>query len=275
MVWSGIFYARQSSDGTWSSPQNISIFRGSAPQLAVDGAGTVHVVWWGGGVVSLDTFYAKRSSDGTWLSPQNISNTSGDSFIPQLAVDERGAVHVVWPDRTPGFYDIFYARRSGDGTWSSLQKISNNSDTSESPQLAIDRSGTVHVVWSDSTPGNWEIFYARRSSDGAWSAPEDISNTPDSSWTPQLAVDESGAVHVVWDDLITGWTPDILYAKRSSDGTWSSAQNISNNAGSSEWPQLAVDGNRAAHVVWGDTPPATWLSTTPAPIVPRRPGVPA
>jgi len=219
----------------------------SNPQLAVDAGGAVHVVW---GDTTI--FYAKRSSDGIWLGPQNISDNSGWSGYPQLAVDAGGAVHVVWQDSAPGNYNIFYARRSSDGIWSGPQNISNNSGDSWQPQLAVDAGGAVHVVWSDSTPGNSDIFYAKRSSDGIWSGPQNISD--DSGWSakPQLAVDADGAVHVVWGDTT------IFYAKRSSDGIWSGPQNISDDSGWSGYPQLAVDAGGAVHVVWSSTVPGDY-----------------
>jgi len=253
-IFYDIFYARRSSDGAWSGPQNISNDSGYSwqPQLAVDAGGAVHVVWSDSTPGNYNIFYAKRSSDGIWLGPQNISDNSGWSGYPQLAVDAGGAVHVVWQDSAPGNYNIFYARRSSDGIWSGPQNISNNSGDSWQPQLAVDAGGAVHVVWSDSTPGNSDIFYAKRSSDGIWSGPQNISD--DSGWSakPQLAVDADGAVHVVWGDTT------IFYAKRSSDGIWSGPQNISDDSGWSGYPQLAVDAGGAVHVVWSSTVPGDY-----------------
>jgi uncharacterized repeat protein (TIGR01451 family) len=257
VVWrqgSEVFYARRSSDGTWSSPQNISNTPdcSESQQLAVDGGGIVHVVWEDCSPESgIDIFYARRSTDGTWSSPQNISNNPGPSLKPQLAADGGGAVHVVWYDDTSGIWEIFYARRSSDGTWSSPQNISNTPDYSASPQLAVDGGGTVHVVWYEQSDWYCEIFYAQRSSDGTWSSPQNISNTPGRSESPRLAVDGVGTVHVVWRDGTPG-NDDIFYAKRSSDGTWSSPQNISNTSGASGGSQVAVDAIGTVHVVWSD-----------------------
>jgi uncharacterized repeat protein (TIGR01451 family) len=176
----------------------------SNPQLAVDRSGAVHVVWEDSTPGKSDIFYAKRSSDGAWSGFQNISSTSGGAANPQLAVDASGTVHVVWEDSTPGYLDIFYAKRSSDGTWSGLRNISANSGWSANPQLAVDRSGAVHVVWQDSTPGNTDIFYAKRSSDGAWSGSQNISSTSGGAANPQLAVDAGGTVHAVWSGYASG-----------------------------------------------------------------------
>ena len=113
-------------------------------------------------------------------------------------MDASGAIHAVWEDDTPGNDDIYYAQGRNNGTWSSPQNISNTPGRSGSPQLAVDESGTIHVVWWDFTPGTPDIYYARGTSDGTWSTPRNISSTPLWSMSPQLAVEGNGAVHVVW-----------------------------------------------------------------------------
>jgi len=254
--WSNgdIYYTRRENNGTWSSPVNISNNPGTRdrPQVVVDRSGIVHVVWTDFTTGSGDIYYARRGSDGTWSSPQNISNTLMESLNPQLAVDGSGAIHVVWADSTPGPEDIYYAQRGSDGTWSSPKNISNSSECSRAPQLAVDKGGTVHLMWSesDSNLENGEIFYARRSSNGTWSSPQNISNTPGGSDSQQFVLDESGVIHVVWADGVSD-TSDIYYVKQSSDGVWSSPQNIS-NLGHSGAPQLTVDQDRTVHVVWSD-----------------------
>ena len=181
----------------------------------------------------------------------NLSNTSGDSWYPQLAVDGNGTLHVVWGDDTPGSSGIYYVRRDSDGTWSSPRNISNNSGYSNIPQLAVDGNGVLHVAWLDDTPGNYDIYYAWRDSDGTWSSPQNISNSFGNPFYLQLAVDGSGALYVVWSESPPGYL-DIYYAWRDSDGTWSSPRNISNRFGHSWFPQLAVAGGGAFHVVWSD-----------------------
>ena len=261
-----IFYARRASDGTWSSPQNISTTPGFSenPQLAVDQGGSVHVVWEDTTPGNYEIFYARRSSDGTWSSPQDISNNPCDSRHPQLAVDESGAVHVVWDEYILSgydYYDIYYAGQGSDGTWSSPQNISNNPGGSVYPQLVVDKEGAVHVVWKDHIGQYTDIFYARRSSDGTWSSPQNISNTPSISGLidQQLLAVDRGSVHVVWqDDVGPPWHTEIFHAKRSSDGTWSSPQNVSNNPGYSGTPQLAIDEIGAVHLVWNDLDQNGW-----------------
>lgn len=264
VVWNSpeeIYYARRGSDGIWSSPLNISNNSGYSgwPQLAVDGSGAVHVVWADNTYGNYNIYYAQRGSDGIWSSPENISSNSGESHYPQLAVDVDGAIHVVWQGGSYGYKKIYYSRRGSGGTWSSPQALSNNSSDSDDQQLAVDKTGVVHVVWSHVVypiyvSENWEIYYVRRGRDGNWSAPMNISNNLGYSRMPRLVVDGRGAVHLVWHDQVQiSGEYDIYYAERGSDGVWFSPQNISNSPGESMFPQLVVDGHGIIHVVWSES----------------------
>ena len=76
----------------------------------------------------------------------------------------------------------------------------------QSTRPAIAVSGnTVHVVWDDNTPGNFDILY-RRSTNGGVSFTEPIKNLSSNtgiSFQPAIAVSGSN-VHVVWEDETSG-----------------------------------------------------------------------
>jgi hypothetical protein len=143
-----------------------------------------------------------------------------------------------------------------------LYKCINNNDNelivsptpSTPPPTPVDN---VCTVWQDSTPGNYDIFFARSTDGGlTFSEPENISESPRNSLEPKV-ICEGNNVYVVWHEDITGTpgTPglsDIFFA-RSSDGglTFSEPENISENEGGSFLAQISVEGNNV-YVVWQD-----------------------
>ena len=114
---------------------------------------------------------------------------------------------------------------------------------------SISSGRAVHTVWHDDTPGNFDIFYKR---DGADFDPTTInlSNNAGSSVNPAIAVSGNN-VHIAWSDFSFG-NFDIFY-RRSFDGgaTFGPIINLSDNAGSSGRPAIAIFGNNV-HVVWQD-----------------------
>ena len=113
-------------------------------------------------ILSLVTAIAAVSSQGqTFSTPSNISNNAGASVNPRLAVDGSGNINVVWQDLTHGNLEIFFSRSTDGGVSFSPSNISNNAGASVNPRLAVDGSGNINVLWQDSTPGNFDVFFSR------------------------------------------------------------------------------------------------------------------
>lgn len=202
------------------------------------------------------TLAAGVSAEG-WSSPTNISSSSGDSKRPAVAVGVDGSVHVVWEDQSPGNWEIFYASRAPGGLWSPPANVSNNAGGSFRPAVAVGPDASVHVVWHDDTPGDYEIFHAVKAPGGEWSTPVNISNSSKWSYWPSLVVRAEGFVHAAWHDSTPGnW--EALSASKPPDAAWSPATNISRSAGTSFTPRLLVAGDGSVHAVWQDDSSGTW-----------------
>lgn len=148
-----LYYQRQEGQ-SWSSPIVLSDGVGD-PDIAADGAGNIHVVYFGGH----DIFY-KIWNGSTWSAPTNISNNSWCSSVtPSLAVDSKNNVHVVYGG-CDGNGDIFYQKWDGT-SWTSPTNISQNNTESLRPAIAVASDGTGHVVWTNQTPSLvFDIFYS-------------------------------------------------------------------------------------------------------------------
>ena len=245
-----LYYAKRASDGSWTGPQNLSnsSLSSTGGRLAVDGNGTVHVIWgeWPGWW-TFDLYYAQQGDEGVWSEPYAIARDLGMTGGTDLVADPEGDVHVIWqgPGEVSG--DIVYAKRDRDGTWSEPHNVSGTPGFTQSPQMALDGQGNIHVVWWDQTATKPGIHYARRSRDGTWSTSLKI---PGSTATaPELAVDGEGNAHVVWANE---YDDEIYHTWREPNGHWAQPANVSNSAGTSVSPGLAVDAEGNIHVVWWD-----------------------
>src|SRR5258708_27901660 len=84
--------------------------------------------------------------------------------------------------------------------FSTPKNVSNNSDFSFTPQLAVDLGGNIYVVWEDDTNTNSNILFSRSTDGGTFSAPKGVSNSAGFSFNPRIAVDSGGTINVVWQD---------------------------------------------------------------------------
>jgi hypothetical protein len=245
-------YFKKSVDGgvTWKTDKRLTNNAGDSryPRIAVDGS-NIYVVWTDY-TPGTPEIYFKKSDDGgaTWRTNKRLTNNAGYSYAPAIAVDGSN-IYVVWADSTPGNYEIYF-KKSDDGgaTWATNKKLSNTAGYSEDPAIVVDGSN-IYVVWTDYTPGNYEIYFKRSVDRGAtWKADKRLTNNPGGSYTPAIAVDGSN-IYVVWEDDTPG--NEEIYFKKSDDGgaTWTANNRLTNDALGSMYPAIAADGSNV-YVVW-------------------------
>lgn len=195
-------------------------------------------------------------SNAQWQADVRLTNEPAYSWTTDnnawcIASSDK-VVHVVWFDlRDNGNSEIYYRRSADAGeTWGEEIRLTNNSDMSRFPSVAVSGS-VVHVVWEDNRDGNPEIYYKRSTDAGiTWEA--DVRLTNNSAISAEASVAVSGSnVHVVWTDDRDG--DYEIYYKSSTDGglTWGADTRLTNHTAYSRMPSVAVSGS-LVHVVWAD-----------------------
>jgi hypothetical protein len=170
-----------------------------------------------------------------------IIKTPQGGVQPQAAVDEQGAIHLVYLYGDPGAADIGYARKDA-GADSFSKSIRVNSEpgsaiavgTVRGARLALGRGGQVHVAWNGSSktapkaPGNSvPMLYSRLAGDGrSFEAERNLmQSTSGLDGGGTIAADASGNVYTVWhgQHMVNG-KPDSgedkrrVYLAQSRDG---------------------------------------------------------
>ena len=217
-----ILYKRSTDGGnTWSAVERLTWTSMDSyhADVAVDSSNNVRVVW--NEVANNSEIMFKRSQDDglTWDSRVRLTYTSGSSYMSHLAINVAKVIFLVWYDKTPGNFDIYF-KKSQDGgqTWSSPARLTYNSGDSVSPCIHVDSPSTLHVAWVDNTPGVYEIYY-KGSTDGGstWSALERLtwnSNTGGGASGPCLTADNENRVRIVWADISQGSNNEIYFKRR-------------------------------------------------------------
>lgn len=220
---SDISFSHSSDHGTtFSIPESLSLHAGNSvsAQVATDLNGNIDVVWANNSPGNFDVFFSRSADNGsTFSSPKDISNASGLAQNPQMGVDAKGNINVIWQDNTPPDFnsDIYFARSSDGGvTFSSPLNISSTAGFSGNSFLTVDAGANINVAWEDNTPGNKDIFFSHSTDSGAtFSAPLNLSNDPGLSLAADIAADRNGNINVTWQDATSGIS-QILFSRFAS-----------------------------------------------------------
>ncbi len=272
-----IFYIRwDASSSSWTTTEIVSTEStgsSSTPSLAVDTSGNVHVAWedftdYAGAGTDRDIFYKRWDvSSSSWTTAEVVSIDSYQLvYRPSLAVDTSGNVHIAWEDKIGTDYDIFYRSwNTSSSTWTATERVSTES-TSDSHRLslAVDTSGNVHIAWEDWTNyagagTDVDIFYKSWNFSSSWTTTEIVSTeSTGACYSPSIAADTLGNVHVVWQDLTDyagagGTDYDIFYKSWNSSSSWTITEVVSTEStAESRYPYLAVDTLGNLHIAWED-----------------------
>jgi hypothetical protein len=167
------------------------------------------------------------------------------------------SVYVVWSEQGS---DILFKRNAI--SFDPSINLSNNAGKSSAANVAASENN-VYVVWSDDTPGNFDILF-RKSTDGgaSFGGTVNLSNTTGNSDQPAVAafgdIVYGQNVYVAWRDDTPGTgNSEILY-RRSTDGgaSFGGSVNLSNTTKNSSQPAVAASGPSVlynnVYVVWSD-----------------------
>jgi hypothetical protein len=187
-----------------------------------------------------------------WTNVKRLTWTSGDSYAPAIAADSSGKIHLIWDDDTPGQREIYYKRSTDEGiTWEVTRRLTWTSNESLDPAIAVNSSDQIHVVWADSTLGNFEIYY-KSSADGglSWTPAKRLTWTLGSSEEPAIAVDSNNQIMVVWSE--GNWNNREIFSRRSLDGgaQWGPVSRLTWMPGGCSLPAVAIDASDKIHLVW-------------------------
>lgn len=293
VVWvrdGSIWYNRSTDAGvSWDGEEVL--YPGSeyrSLSIATDPQGRVHLVWQVG-TDKTQAFYARSTDEGeTWQQdPFVLVTGAARPWNPSVAADAWGGVHVTWYDARWGGWmsgqgrraeDYFgnweiYFRRSLDGgeSWTEdEQRLTTDDAASILPCVMADGYQGVHVTWSDSRDGNYEIYHKRspsRGAPGSWTLDKRVTEDLASSERPSIATDFIGRIHITWLDYsICG----IFYTFSTDAGTtWSGAERVDDPLPSrtSENASIAMDRVGGIHVVWDRVTQVYYRRARPEPIL--------
>jgi hypothetical protein len=258
-------YLKKSADSatTWAPGKRLTWTSGDSylAAMAVNAYGYLYIAWCDG-TTGNDEIYFKKSTDGgaSWSNGRRLTWTAGASHRPQIAADSLGHLHVVWSEETAGGWEMYYKKSTNGGdSWLASKRITWTNGASAYGKIAADSSNRLHVIWKEETAENAEIFYKKSTDNGeTWATNKRLTWNSGDSYSPAMAMNSSGVIHIVWGDNTPGNFE--IYFKKSADGgdTWTTNKRVSQTSGVSSDAAVSVDSSGIIHVVWDDATPGNW-----------------
>jgi hypothetical protein len=209
------------------------------PQLVLDRANQLHLVWWDNSLRATggDVLYRQRMPDGNWTAVDSLTSDF-TSLISQYDVQLRlrpdGAVCAFWVALEELQY---YQRCRHNGAWDTPQPIFRATGIKRDFQPAFAPAGDLHLIYLDMAGDIHSGEQQQQLSDGPAS-------------DAKLAIDANGRLHAVW--MMTRNYPYTVEHRWSDDGgvTWSPVATASAADGAERPPSLKADAAGNVHLVW-------------------------
>lgn len=222
----------------WSASEVIPVaaIDSREPAIAMIGE-TLHLVWNHNRML-----YHAWCSAGAWSQPTRVA--IGEQ--PVLAATAGGQLHCLFVNQFLRNYDIYHVAWDGNA-WSLPVNASLTYGASSQPALALGADGTLHAVWTDTTPGHSTIYYGTRGST-FWA---NRSVPSGRGIAPSIAAAPDGTIFVAWSDRRSDTGVYDVFCSIYRDNVWNPPESISDSADANSLaPRLAIDSRGACHVIW-------------------------
>ena len=291
------------SGGIWSADEPVTAKGGNParPVIAFDRSGAMHLVWndnrtgnqeihhkiwygvwvqeeqltftdgdsFGSSIVTqgdtLHLVYMERIDghlqimyryyyDFDWSAPYPLTDVAtGDRMVPTMAKGRDDALHVAWwdtrEDESGANGKIYYRKKAGD-VWLDEVCLTNPAHNAMRPNITVDDSLHVHVVWIDAR-GTFEQIYYKRFGPAGWEPEVPVTNEQATHYHPSIAAGGGEIFVAYWDNYLPGAFSEV-YFKRKAAGAWTGKFQVSTGSGPTFFPCLIAEPNRNVHIAWVD-----------------------
>lgn len=257
-----LFASRSSSTSEWDVARSIgtNILDVGDPRLAVDHTGNALVVWAEGEYVYVNRYTANEG----WGIPQQISTNTGGAVWTNIAFDQSGNALAIWCQSDASNHLHIYSSRYTGNSWVSSYVIDGNTLDSIEPALAVDSEGNFLAVWVQFNGTGSDIYSSRYIASSGWDSPRSVGSGGNAR-SPRVVTDAMGNAFAAWqqydpNDIYSGDAK--VYVNRFKTGTgWGTSQRLNYVLGGADIPEIAVDAQGHAAVIWsqgvGETSPGS------------------
>ena len=241
------------------------------PTLAAAPDGSLWVAW-----LSFDgqrdDVALRHYRDNKWSNLHWVPNTSGDSWLPQVAVDASNRPWVVWSQQLDGNWDL-YARcfDPAGQEWGPLVRLTTDPGPDINPRLASDGKGRFALVWQG-LRGKYSSIFLKTFDGQRWSEEVRVTRHEANDWEPAVGLDSQGTAWVAYDSYVNG-NYDVFLSRVASGQVAGPEIPVAVTPRFEARATVAVDGSDRVWVAW-ESGLANWGKDNGYVIHDHQPGVP-
>jgi len=201
--------------------------------------------------ITLLVLTAGSKAQAQWLSSNALSDSGTNALQSDLASDGSGANIVAWRQSDGTNMRIHVSVRLNGLQGFNTQLLSDSGQDAAYPKVASNLNGDLAIAWIRSDGANQRVQVVTGSTEdgGTYSSPIDLSDAGSDAAAPQVAVDDNGNTVVTWQRS-DGTNTRIQAVVISDNGTVGSVTTLSDSGQNATDPQVEVDDNGMAIVVW-------------------------
>ena len=207
---------RGSGESNFADPIQLTSDAGDQANadLAIGADNRLYIVWQDNRRGNWDVYFRTSSDGANWSAETRITDSDDNQIVPVVAVDGTSRCHVAWQDDRDGHQDIYVAGSGDRFASATVARVTSHASDQTDPDIAVDASGDVYLLWTDARNGSDDI-YGAASNSNSWANVAVVTGAGD-QYAPALAAEDEGTrLHLAWTDDATG-NSDVCYA--SADG---------------------------------------------------------
>jgi hypothetical protein len=219
-----------------------------------------------------DDVALRHCQNGRWSNLHWVPDTSGDSWLPQVAVDTSNRVWVVWSQQLDGNWDLYARRFDPAGQeWGRLERLTSDPEPDINPRLASNGKGQFALVWQGFR-GRYSSIFLKTFDGQRWSGEVRVTRHAADDWEPAVALDSQGAAWVAYDSYVNG-NYDVFLSQVTDGRVDGPEIPVAVTPRFEARATVAVDGSDQVWVAWESGLP-NWGKDNGYIIHEHQPGVP-
>lgn len=271
------------SSNTCGATENLPRpFASYFPSIAINPTSGRPVIVWEAKDPSphYSVYFSQRGNQG-WSAANKVSSQTY-SELPDVAVGPDGVIHVIYQskssDGTQGF--IYYSESPDGNNFNAPQVLAQVQVTEPlptvsdaliqgnlgiqgplggtklasgfAPRIAVDANGLAYGVWN--APSPYGVIMRHQDGGGGWTNPKTISSGHKDQ-TPDIAVNSSGIIGIVWAEFDPG---EISFAEYDGNSQDLIQHDVDSGLQFSFYPKISADCNGIFHFVYQGGTGSNW-----------------